>query len=331
MASYHLEARIIGRSDGRSVVVAAAYRAGIRIERAETGDCPDYTRKGGVVSADLLTPDDAPEWARDRAKLWNGVEAIETRKNSQLAREIELALPNELTDAEARDLALTWAQKELVSRGMVADVCVHDPEPVPGGPRNRHAHILCTVRGFDGGGWAKTKDRSWNDKALLRRWRESWSSMQNTVLEAAGCVGRVDHRSLEDQRGAALDAGDMMRADALGRPPEPVLGVAASVQEKRARIVAARRGEEYRPVTARGRALEKFRELRLILTSAWGRLHDATRNITMASAMVENLFEQSPVPVENPFLAVPGSPEGHVAGEHPRTPDSRDQEAPEAM
>ena len=200
---------------------------------------------------------------------------------------------------------------------MVADVCVHDPEPVPGGPRNRHAHILCTVRGFDGGGWAKTKDRSWNDKALLRRWRESWSSMQNTVLEAAGCVGHVDHRSLEDQRGAALDAGDMMRADALDRPPEPVLGVAASVQEKRARIVAARRGEEYRPVTARGRALEKFRELRLILTSAWGRLHDATKNITMASAMVENLFEQSPVPVENPFLAVPGSPEGHVAGEHP--------------
>ena len=62
MASWHLEAKIIGRSDGRSVVAAAAYRAGVRIERAETGDCPDYPRKGGLVSVDLLTPDDAPEW-----------------------------------------------------------------------------------------------------------------------------------------------------------------------------------------------------------------------------------------------------------------------------
>lgn len=305
MASYHFEAKMIGRSAGRSVVAAAAYRAGTRIERAETGDCPDYRRKGGVVSADLLTPDNAPEWAQDRSQLWNAVEAVETRKNSQLAREIELALPNELSDADARHLAMTWAQDELVSRGMVADVCIHDPEPAPGAPRNRHAHILCTTRRFDGEGWAKGKARDWNDKALLEHWRESWADAQNDALERAGCVDRVDHRSLENQRQAALDVGDMARADTLTRPPEPVLGVPASAQEKRARITADRRGEEYRPVTARGRALERSRGLRLILVNAWDRVRAAAHDLVAASARVEDPFDRSPASVVDPFSAPP--------------------------
>jgi len=305
MASYHFSAKIIGRSDGRSVVAAAAYRAGIRIERAETGDCADYRRKGGVVSADLLFPDGAPVWAQDRTQLWNAVEAVETRKNSQLAREIKLALPNEMSDAEARHLALTWAQNELVSRGMIADVCIHDPEPVPGASRNRHAHILCSVRGFDGDGWSKTKDRSWNDKALLEHWRESWADAQNAALEAAGYSDRVDHRSLEDQRQAALDAGDMARADILDRPPEPVLGVAASAQEKRARIRANRRGEEYKPVTPRGRALERSRGLRAILLGAWERVRAAARDLLAAPVMIEEPFEQPRRLIEEPFSAPP--------------------------
>lgn len=303
MASYHFSAKIIGRSDGRSVVAAAAYRAGTRIERAETGDCPDYTRKSGVVSADLLTPDDAPTWAQDRAQLWNAVEAVEKRKNSQLAREIELALPNELSDAEARHLALIWSQDELVSRGMVADVCIHDPEPVPGGSRNRHAHILCTTRRFDGEGWSKGKARDWNDKALLEHWRESWADAQNDALEAAGYADRVDHRSLEDQRQAALDAGDIARADTLDRPPEPVLGVAASAQEKRAKIAADRRGEEYRPVTARGQALERSRGLRAILVNAWDRFRAAAHDLVAASAKAEDPFDTASAPVEDPFSA----------------------------
>ena len=291
MASYHLSAKIIGRSDGRSVVAAAAYRSGARIERVETGNCPDYTRKGGVVSADLLTPDGAPEWAQNRAQLWNAVEAVETRKNSQLAREIELALPNELSDAEARCLALTWAQDELVSRGMVADVCIHDPEPVPGGSRNRHAHILCTVRGLDGDQWAKTKDRSWNDKALLKHWRESWSQAQNAALEVAGCTDRVDHRSLEDQREAALAVGDADLAATLDRPPEPVLGVSAGAIEKREAQVAHRFGYEYRPVTERGRAVAASRSMRDALHRAYGWIRDIARDV-IASTQINDPFEE---------------------------------------
>lgn len=274
MAIYHLEAKIVKRSDGRSAVAAAAYRSGSRIERAETGDCPDYRRKGGVVSTDLLTPVGAPEWAKDRAQLWNAVEAVETRKNSQLAREIEVALPNELDPATARALVMVWAKRELVARGMCADVCIHDPEPVPGGSQNRHAHILCTVRGFDGDSWAKTKDRSWNDKDLFQHWRKSWADAQNAALARAGVADRVDHRTLEAQREAALEAGDIARAEALDRPPEPVLGVAAGAQEKRARLSAARRGVEYRPVTARGQALEQARSLRSILIDAWKKIRN---------------------------------------------------------
>ncbi len=294
MASYHLSAKIIGRSDGRSVVAAAAYRSGSMIERAETGDTQDYRRKGGVVSADLLTPDHAPVWARDRSQLWNGVEAVETRKNSQLAREFELALPNELSERQAQDLVLGWARRELVARGMCADVCVHDPEPVPGKGRNRHAHVLCTVRGFDGDGWARTKDRTWNDRSLLEHLRSSWAEAQNAALQAAGCVDRVDHRSLADQRQAALDAGDLVGAEALDRPPEPRLGVAASAIEDRVRCEADRLGEEYQPVTPRGRALQHARTLRSVLLTA-------VETVRTAAIRMLDLFQVVSVPVEDPF------------------------------
>ena len=301
MASYHLSAKIIGRSDGRSVVAAAAYRSGSRLDRVETGDTQDYRRKGGVVSADLLTPDHAPDWARDRSGLWNRVEAVETRKNSQLAREFELALPNELSEHQARSLVLEWARRELVARGMCADVCVHDPDPVPGKGRNRHAHVLCTVRGLDGEGWARTKDRTWNDKALLEHLRASWAEAQNAALEAAGCADRVDHRSLEDQRQAALDAGDPARADALDRPPEPRLGVAASAIEDRARRTADRLGEEYQPVTPRGRALLEARTLRSLL-------FNAVEVVRTTVIMMRDLFQMVSVPVEDPFSAPPQEP-----------------------
>lgn len=304
MASYHFSAKIIGRSDGRSVVAAAAYRSGSKLERAETGDVQDYRRKGGIISADLLTPDHAPDWARDRSLLWNAVEAVETRSNSQLAREIELALPNELGACQARSLVLEWARCELVARGMVADVCIHDPEPAAGKPRNRHAHVLCTVRGVDGDGWARTKDRSWNDKSLLHDLRASWADAQNAALQAAGCADRVDHRSLADQRQAALDAGDLVGAEALDRPPEPRLGVAASAIEDRARRHADRLGEEYQPVTPRGQALHEARTLRSVLLTAV----DTLRTI---STRVRGLFQAVPVRTQDPF------PDSSVPSEEP--------------
>lgn len=303
MASYHFSVKIIGRSDGRSVVAAAAYRAAVRIDRAETGDRPDYRKKGGVVSADLLTPEGAPDWAQNRAQLWNAVEARETRKNSQLAREIKVALPHELDDETARALVLDWARTELVDLGMIVDVCIHDPEPEDGEERNRHAHILCTQRQIDGSrpdGWAKDKNRAWNSPALMQGWRESWANAQNAALEVAGSDARVDHRSLEDQQTAAIEAGDLDVAATLDRPPEPRMGVAASAMEDRARRSAARRGDDYEPVTELGQRVAQSRGLRAIMSSALIRMRAAVAELTSARAELVNPFVAL-APAEDPF------------------------------
>lgn len=232
MASYSLSASVIGRSDGRSAVVAAAYRACERLDRAETGDVADYRAKGGLVASYVLAPVDAPAWARDRASLWNAVEAQETRSNSQLARELRLALPVELSPSEAVGLVRGWVKREAVALGMVADIAIHDPRPAPGGARNPHAHVMLTMRALDGDGWARTRERSWNDRGLLEGWRASWAEAQNAALERAGSAARVDHRSLAAQRASAEAAGDHVAAALLDRPPEPRLGVRAGALER---------------------------------------------------------------------------------------------------
>lgn len=277
MASYHLTAKIIGRSDGRSVVAAAAYRSGTKIERDEMGDALDYSRKHGIVSSDLLTPKAVPDWAHDRAQLWNRVERKEQRKNSQMAREIELALPNELSIEEARALVLGWAQVELVDCGMVADVSIHDPDPGMHGNRNLHAHVLCTTREFDQAtfdGWAKTKNRDWNSTDLLQHWRESWAEAQNKALAAAGIDERVTEKSLEDQQIEAAARMDWNAVEVLDRDPEPRMGVAATALEKRARAKAEKDGIAYEPVTDAAREVAESRAFRQRLLDGLKRLRD---------------------------------------------------------
>jgi len=96
MAIYHFTAKIVKRTDGRSVVGAAAYRAGSLLHENSTGITHDYRDKDGVAHSEILAPDRAPDWVYDRLTLWNTVDAIETRKDAQLARDIEIGLPIEL-------------------------------------------------------------------------------------------------------------------------------------------------------------------------------------------------------------------------------------------
>lgn len=167
MASYHMCCKVISRGQGRSATAAAAYRAAERIFDRRTGIEHDYSRKQGVVRDEVLLPRDAPEPYRDRSELWNAVEESERRSNSQLAREFELALPRELCRDEQFDLARGWAERKLVSRGMCADVCMHDR-----GDGNPHAHIMATTREVGPEGFT-VKNRDWNDKALLVDLRKS--------------------------------------------------------------------------------------------------------------------------------------------------------------
>lgn len=256
MASYHLEAQIIGRSDGRSAIHAAAYRSGGVLTCPETGEVSDYSRKAGIVETAILTPPDAPAWAQDRQALWSAVHAKEARKNSQLARELTLALPHELDAAARSELVRAWVAEQLVARGMVADIAIHDPAPRAGKPRNPHAHIMLTMRPLDASqpdGWSRHKGRDWNGDDVLAEWRESWAEAQNATLEAGGHAARVDHRTLEAQRIDAEAAGDEIGALVLSRDPEPRLGVAAGGMEARGHH------------TERGEALRAAREHRAAL------------------------------------------------------------------
>ena len=127
MAIFHLSIQIISRGKGgKSAVAAAAYRAGEKITNERDGMIHDYTRKGGIVHTEIFLPEHAPREYADRAVLWNTVERIEKAKNSQLAREIELSLPVELTQEQNITLVHDYVERHFVEQGMCADVCVHD-------------------------------------------------------------------------------------------------------------------------------------------------------------------------------------------------------------
>jgi len=197
MAIYRLSADIVRRSAGRTATAAAAYRSGALLVDARTGLVFDYSRRRGVLHAEIVAPEDAPAWMRDRAQLWNAVEAAEKRKDAQLARDIELALPHELAPAERCELVRGFVRAVFVSAGMVADVALHAPGE-HGDQRNHHAHIMLTMRRIEGDGFG-AKERAWNDAALLETWRAVWAEHVNQALDLAGQSARVDHRRLEAQ------------------------------------------------------------------------------------------------------------------------------------
>ena len=234
MASYHLSAKTISRSHGRSAPAAAAYRSGARITDERTGVLHDYQRRRGVEAAFLLLPANVPDWARDRARLWNAAERAETRKNSTVAREFEIALPAEL-DAEARQRLAVDFSRELVERhGCAADVAIHRPGRA-GDSRNHHAHILLTTRRLTAAGFTeKTRELDDLKSGEIGRWRERFAEVQNERLREAGVEARVDHRSLE--------------AQAIDREATIHLGPAATALEHRG--VPTRLGESNRAVQA---------------------------------------------------------------------------------
>lgn len=201
MAIYHLSVKTISRSAGRSATAAAAYRAGVRITDERTGEVHDYGRKRGIESAELILPKNAPDWAADRARLWNAAEQAERRKNSTVAREWEIALPAELSAEERAELAHDFARRFVEIHGCAADVCIHAPSR-DGDQRNYHAHILMTTRRLRPEGLAE-KTREMDDRTrgpeLVKLWRETFSVLQNKWLQDAGLSVRVDHRTLEAQ------------------------------------------------------------------------------------------------------------------------------------
>ena len=224
MAIYHLSMKIISRSSGYSAVASAAYRSGSLMLDVRTGLTHDYTRKSGVAEAVILTPATAPAWCTNRAELWNAVEKAERRKNSQLAREIELAIPRELPQDAARETVLAFVRENFVSQGMIADVAFHHMDKT-----NPHAHIMLTTRAVGPAGFGG-KVRDWNDRTHAETWRASWADHANRALANAGYQEEIDHRSYERQ--------------GLEKTPGIHLGKSACAMETRG--IETERGEQNR-------------------------------------------------------------------------------------
>ena len=221
MAIYHLSVKAVSRSAGRTATAAAAYRAGCEITDQRTGEIHDYTRKGGVESADIVLPDGASDWAIDRAVLWNAAEAAERRKDACVAREFEVALPDELSPAERRRLAVDFAKDMANREGCAVDVAIHAPGK-EGDSRNHHAHILRTTRkvGLDGlTDKLDTEKAGRNRTADLDAVRTRWAELTNERLRENGIEARVDHRSLKDQ--------------GIDREPTSHMGPAVAAMERR--------------------------------------------------------------------------------------------------
>lgn len=220
MAIYSASVKPVSRGGGRSATAAAAYRNAERIIDERTGEVHDYTRRSGVEHTASFAPSGMEP--QPAAELWNRAEAAETRKNARVAREVLVALPHELNPQQRNELAQGIAQALADRYGTAGTLAVHQPDR-EGDQRNHHAHILMTTRRLEPSGELGEKTRELDDVKRGPQeveWiRAMVEERTNHALERAGIEARVDRRSLEQQRAAALEAGDQERAAALDRLP----------------------------------------------------------------------------------------------------------------
>ena len=241
MAIYHLSIKIISKGKGKSAVAASAYRSGEKIKNEYDGVVHDFTRKGGIAHTEILLPQNAPQEFLDRGTLWNSVEKIEKSKNSQLAREIEIALPKELDREKQIELVREYVKENFVNVGMCADIALHDKND-----GNPHAHILLTMRPLnkDKTWGAKSKKEyildekgekvklkngnyktrkinttDWNEQDKAEHWRKAWADITNKYLEENSIQEQVDYRSYQRQ--------------GIEQIPTIHLGVSATQMEKK--------------------------------------------------------------------------------------------------
>lgn len=242
MAIFHLSVQTIGRASGGNALAAAAYRAGEQL-----GDYDYSKRKHEVEFSGIYAPEKSPQWCLDRAGLWAAVEEAEKRKDAQLCREMNFALPVELNLNQRRELVEEYA-KTFTKQGMVVDAAIHKSKD----GKNPHAHIMLTMRELTPEGFGK-KCREWNRQDLVSAWREKWADLANGALERAGHSARIDHRSLAAQ---GIDreptrhqgkAATHMPGQSLVREYNHALKDMAQIGQELAKIRAELRELENRP------------------------------------------------------------------------------------
>ncbi len=283
-----------------SAVGASAYRSGEILKNEYDGVTHDFTRKRGIAHTEILLPPHAPPDFADRSTLWNSVEKIEKAKNSQLAREIEVALPVELDREKQIQLVREYVQDNFVSAGMCADIAFHDKKN-----GNPHAHIMLTMRPLEQSGeWgAKSKKEyildkngqriklkngsfktrkvdltDWNDKDKAEVWRQAWADVTNRYLAEQNIPQRIDHRSYERQ--------------GIEQIPTVHMGVAATQMERKG--IVTEKGEKNRLIREQNRLLKEVRR----------RIAELGKWIKEKSAQKDNqsINPFHSVPVQSPTL-----------------------------
>jgi len=206
MAIYHFSVKNISRAQGRSAVACAAYRSGEKLIDERQGKEQDYTKKTGVEFTKIYAPIGTNAELLDRGQLWNAVEKTERRKDANLAREFEIALPQELNKAEREKLVDELCNKIVERHSVIVDAAIHAPHTDSGSDeRNYHAHIMFTGRHIDleTGDFAAKKNRDFNKEnssETVQKWREDFADMTNAHLMRAGHLfSSVDHRSYAAQ------------------------------------------------------------------------------------------------------------------------------------
>lgn len=222
--SFHFSISMISRGKSKSAVASAAYISCEKLTNEWDGVTHDYHNKKGLLHSQIYLPENIPKEFQDRSFLWNSVELNEKASNAQLARNFIIALPKELSFEENKNLITDFIQKNFVSKGMIADLAIHQGNDEGNG--NIHAHIMTTVRPLnqDGTWGAKSKKEylldeqgnkilgkngkpktrkieltDWNNKGNAEKWRESFAALCNQYLEKNNFEKRVDHRSFERQ------------------------------------------------------------------------------------------------------------------------------------
>tara|TARA_R110002049_G_scaffold148242_2_gene311169 strand:+ start:27174 stop:28055 length:882 start_codon:yes stop_codon:yes gene_type:complete len=206
MAIYHLCVKTFSRAKGHSAIAAAAYRTGKKLIDFRTGETHDYRKKNGVVSSFITVPESIPDWALSSESLWNQAEKSENRKNSTIAREIEISLPYELSSIGQRNLALKLATEICKKHCVVVETSIHKPHE-SNDQRNIHAHLLLSTRRLNKEGFHE-KSREFDGAKLgsetVKFWRKRWEELANEALKNNKVPTKIDHRSYK-KRGLALE------------------------------------------------------------------------------------------------------------------------------
>ena len=222
--TFHFSISMISRGKSKSAVASAAYISCEKLTNEWDGVIHDYHNKKGLLHSEIFLPENVPKKFQDRSFLWNSVELNEKASNAQLARNFIIALPKELSFEENKNLIIDFIQENFVSKGMIADLAIHDESSE--GNNNVHAHIMTTLRPINEKGLWQPKSKKeyvldetgekiklksgnyktrkveltdWNDKGNAEKWRESFASLCNRYLEKNNLEKRVDHRSFERQ------------------------------------------------------------------------------------------------------------------------------------